>query len=182
MKKAIIFSFALAAAFLFLHTDLQAQKMPGLDASPHDIAYFKSDNQAVVKVLYGRPQKNGREIFGKLIPYDKVWRTGANETTEVKFYRDLKVGGESVKAGTYALYTIPGASTWSIILNSGLDTWGAYQHDTSKDVLTVEVPSGSTANTVEVFTIAFKEVENGCHMVLAWDDTQVEVPIEIGAN
>lgn len=77
-----------------------------------------------MKIVYGRPLKNGRTIFGGIIPYDKVWRTGANEATEITFYKDVVFGGQAVKAGTYSLFTIPGKKEWTFILNKDLDIWG----------------------------------------------------------
>jgi hypothetical protein len=182
MKKLMQLSSLFLALLLMTGIEAYAQKMPGLDKSPHDIAYFRVDQQAAIKVLYGRPQKSGRDIFGKLVPYGKIWRTGANESTEVTFYQDVVFGGETVEAGTYSLFSIPGEETWTIILNSGLDAWGAYQYDAAKDVARTEVEAQATDGTVEAFTITFQEVEGGAHMIIAWDNTKVEVPIEISGS
>lgn len=156
-----------------------AQEFPKLDSSPMDAAIFKeSRNTApIVKVIYSRPQKKGRDVFGGLVSYGQMWRTGANETTEIKFYRDVKFGGKDVKAGTYSLYTIPNESNWTLVLNTKLDTWGAYQYDKGKDVARIEVNTQKTPATVEAFAIAFKKVDGGAHMLMGWDNTMVEVPI-----
>jgi len=153
-------------------------KYSGLDKSPHDITYLKTDRNSppLVKVLYGRPQKKGRVIFGVTEPYGKVWRTGANEATEITFYKDAKFSGKSVKAGTYVLHSIPGEKEWVIILNSNLNVWGAYQHDVAADVLRVTVPVSSDEKSLEAFTIAFKKGAKMA-MVLAWDTTRVEIPL-----
>ena len=107
--------FALLFLALF-STVSNSQNFGGLDKSPMDMAYFpdnfahdrKEGEKAVVRVTYSRPQKGGREIFGKLVPYGKVWRTGANEAIEIKFYQDVEIAGKKVKTGTYSLFTIPG--------------------------------------------------------------------------
>ncbi len=169
------------AMALFFTNDLSAQKFSGLDKSPADIVYLRTSRSAppIAKVVYSRPQKKGRDIFGGLVAYDKVWRTGANEATEVTFYQDVKVGDANVKAGTYSLFSIPGKSQWTIILNSGLHQWGAYQHDASKDVAKITVDAGSDSDSLEAFSIAFKRAGDGAEMVLGWDTTRVAIPISM---
>ncbi len=164
-----------------------AQDFNGLDKSPMDMAYFpdnfahdrKAGEKAIARVIYSRPSKNGRDVFGKLIPYGKVWRAGANEATEVKFYQDVELAGKKVKAGTYSLFTIPGEKEWTLILNSDLDYWGAYSHNTKNDVVRVTAPATETNDVVENFTIQFdgKGEKNGS-MKLAWDKTVVDLPIK----
>ncbi|HPI80519.1 MAG TPA: DUF2911 domain-containing protein, partial [Cyclobacteriaceae bacterium] len=139
MKNLRLITLVTALAALTVDFSI-AQKLPQLDASPADIAIFRPDGQGsapVAKVVYGRPQKKGRTILGGLEKYGKVWRTGANETTEIKLYKDVTVGDKMVKAGTYSLYTIPDKDKWVIIFNSKLDTWGAFEYDESKDVARV---------------------------------------------
>ena len=156
-----------------------AQEFPKLDSSPMDAAIFRESRGAdpIVKVVYSRPQKKGREVFGGLVSYGQMWRTGANEATEVRFYRDVKFGGKDVKAGTYTLYAIPNESKWTLVLNSKTDTWGAYQYDESKDVARTEVDTQKAPSTIEAFAIAYKKVDGGVHMLMGWDDTMVAVPI-----
>ena len=138
--------------------------------SPHETVEGKD-----VKVTYGRPYKKGRVIFGDLEKYGKVWRTGADEATEITFTKDAQVAGKPVKAGTYTLFTIPGEKEWTIILNSQLKQWGAYSYDKykDKDVLQVKVPAKKTDKVIEQHTIRF----NDAGMIIEWDQTQVEVPI-----
>ena len=107
----------------------------------------------------------------------KVWRTGANEAPEITFYKDVKVAGGAVKAGTYSLFTIPGDGEWTVILNSKLNQWGAYSYDESADVARVKVATSNDGSSLEEFSIAFKEVEGGAHMVMGWDTLRVAVPI-----
>ena len=171
---------------------LNAQHFFELDKSPMDMVYYPNDyahdrrfapqkigkDTAMIRVIYSRPAKNGRELFGKLIPYGKVWRTGANEATEIKFYRDLRFGGMDVKAGTYALFTIPETNEWTIILNSSLDHWGAYSYKPEQDVLRIKVPVMTATKTQENFSIVFEKVDDkNAAMYLGWDSFLVKIPI-----
>ncbi len=167
---------------------VKAQSFRGLDKSPMDMAYYpdnfahdrKPEQKAIVRVTYSRPEMKGREIFGKLVPYGKVWRTGANEATEIKFYQNVELAGKKVKAGTYSLFTIPAEKEWTIILNSDLDYWGAYSYKEANDVVRVTAPSTETKSTVENFTIQFENKgEKQGVMKLAWAKTVVEVPFKL---
>ena len=125
-----------------LCTGLCAQeiKFPGIDVSPADITLRTGDG-VIAKVVYGRPQMKGRIVFGGIVPYDKVWRTGANEATEITFFQDVILGDVKVSAGTYTLFTIPGQESWELLLNSDLNQWGAYRADMDH---TVARTSGSS--------------------------------------
>jgi hypothetical protein len=158
-----------------------AQKFPDLDVSPADISIFRPDGRGttpVAKVIYGRPQKKGRIMIGGTEPFGKVWRTGANETTEIKFYRDVTFGDKQVKAGTYSLYTIPNKDQWTIILNSKLDTWGAFEYDASKDVIRTVVPVSPMDKEQEAFSIIFDGKQGTGDMDLGWEKWLVKVPIK----
>ena len=109
--------------------------------------------------------------------FGKVWRTEENESTEIKFFQDVKLGKEKIKAGTYSLFTIPQKDSWTIIINKQTDKWGAYTYDQSKDVARVVVPVKTVPDVIEAFTITFADKEGGANMVLGWDQTVVEVPI-----
>ena len=181
--RSTILSFVLVFAFASIAT---AQKFRALDKSPMDVAYLPDNfahdredgDQAIVRVHYGQPQKKDRIVFGGLIPLNKVWRTGANESSEIKFYKDITVAGESLKAGTYSLFTIPGEKEWTIIFNSEVDYWGAYGYKEANDVLRVKVSSSSLEEVVEAFSIRLEDMGDGkAVMRMAWDKTLVEVPI-----
>lgn len=150
-----------------------------LDQSPTDITLLRLEKDApvTIKVIYGRPQKKGRAIFGTLVPYGQVWRTGANEATEITFYKDTNFGGNKVKAGTYVLHSIPGETEWTIILNKNLNVWGAYSYDQTADVLRFTVKPTTDIEELEAFSIAF---DNGANkaMVLGWDKTRVSIPLK----
>jgi len=177
MKRSLLL---IVIMFIASLTSINAQKFSGLQKSPTDISYAKADRKAKpeIKVIYSRPQKNGRDIFGSLVKYDKVWRTGADEATEIKLFKDVTMGDKAIKAGTYSLFTIPGKKEWTIIINSDLDSWGAYTYDKSKDIARIKVPVTS-GDTLEAFSIAFKKVDKGYHLVMGWDTARVEVPFHL---
>lgn len=188
MKQLLIFSFVLAGVWLTSTPAAEAQDFRALDQSPLDIAYFpdhfahdrKPGDEAVARVTYSRPQANGREVFGGLVPYGEVWRTGANEAPEIKFYRDVTIGGQSLPAGTYSLFTIPGEDEWTVIFNEALDYWGAYRYDEGKDVLRATAPTETLDKPEEAFVIQFAAGEgNTAVMHLAWGDTVASLDIAL---
>ncbi|MFP4227662.1 MAG: DUF2911 domain-containing protein [Salinivenus sp.] len=134
-----------------------------------------------VRITYGRPQVNDRTIFGELVPYDEVWRTGANEATTISFSDDVRVEGEPIEAGTYSLYTIPGQDTWTIIFNDVANQWGT-QYEESEDVLRVEVTPES-APFHEMMTFRFGNVtDTRGTAALLWDEIRVPFEIEVAQN
>ncbi|MGX1024332.1 DUF2911 domain-containing protein [Psychroflexus sp. MBR-150] len=174
MKTKILSLFIVALCF----NSLQAQNFPKVDISPMDAVIVRTDDgQSFMRIIYSRPQKKGREIFGGLVPYGEVWRTGANEATEITFYEKVTFGGKPIDAGTYSLFTIPNKDKWTVILNKELNQWGAYQYDSSKDVTRIEVKPKSTVANVETFSITSKKVDKGYHLLLGWDDTYIEIPV-----
>ncbi len=129
-----------------------------------------------ISVSYSRPNVKGRKIFGALEPYDKVWRTGANSATVVKFTDDIKVEGKDLPAGEYALFTIPGKTEWTIIFNKGVKEWGAYTYSEANDVLRVKVKPIALKEKVETFTIQFANVyDTSAQLQLSWENTLVNV-------
>jgi len=154
-------------------------KFSKMDASPMDLALYRDNNDAAIaRVIYSRPQKRNREIFGKLIPYGEVWRTGANEATELTLYQDMKVADVTIKAGTYTLYTIPGEKEWTVILNSKTNTWGSYEYTDKEDKVRINVPVRKAPNTIESLSMAFQESNKGADLLIGWDDSYVKVPFE----
>lgn len=133
-----------------------------------------------IKIVYGQPYKRDRQIFGDLVPYDEVWRTGANEATELTTTGNIMFGNEKLEAGTYALFTIPRENEpWTIILNEELGQWGAFDYNKSFDVMRIEVPSEEKENVTEAFTIQFSEVMgDSTSIVMEWDQTIVNIPLE----
>ncbi|MBB5437183.1 hypothetical protein HDC92_000851 [Pedobacter sp. AK017] len=164
----------------------QEPKFAPVDASPADIVYYslnaakvKDGSTPLIKLIYSRPSKKGREIFGVLEQFDKVWRVGANECTEIRFYTRASIGGKSIKAGTYSLFAIPARDKWTLIINRQTDRWGAFSYNQDQDVVRVEVPVKTLDKPVEVLSVTFTAQPQGANMVLAWDRTQVELPIAI---
>lgn len=134
-----------------------------------------------VSVDYSRPNVRGREIFGGLVPFDKVWRTGANAATRIKFSDAVKLGGKDVAAGEYAFFTIPGKDEWTVILSKNVKTWGAYDYKQDTDALRVMVKPSTLPAPVESFTIAFDDLKSdGATIVLKWN--KIRVPVELTTN
>ncbi|AXT63292.1 DUF2911 domain-containing protein [Aquimarina sp. AD10] len=141
-------------------------------------------NDATFTIFYNRPYKKGREIFGKLIPFGEIWRTGANEATTFTTNKDIMVDGTILKAGTYTLWTIPNLKSWKVIFNSKTYNWGVNMDGTVKrddqfDVLTIEVPTQPLLNEIEQFSIYFENANDFTILYLAWDRTAVAVPIKV---
>jgi len=184
MKNLITLVFLVAITF-----SVTAQTFPKTDKSPMDVAYFpenatkrswakEKSGEPAIRVIYSRPQKNDRNIFGGLLKYGEVWRLGANESTEIMLWKDAKVGGNNVKAGRYAVYAIPQEDSWEIHLSSDNDRWGPYAYKPEESLVTkFSVPTVKTSETIEAFSIVFEEVDGGAHMIMGWDDTMVRVPI-----
>lgn len=143
--------------------------------SPSATAYHEKDGLEV-KVDYCRPYKKGRLIFGGLVPYNQVWRTGANEATLIKFNKNVKIGKAVVKAGTYSLWTIPNPAQWTFILNKEVGQWGT-EYDSSQDLVRFEVPIVKLDNALEMLIIDFNDLETGMELLIKWDDTVAKVPI-----
>lgn len=151
---------------------------PQVRSSPIVIANLKTTENNYVKCTYGQPLKKGREIFGNLVPYGKLWRTGANEATEITFTSNIQIGSTQLPAGTYTLFSIPNKDKWTIILNSELGLWGDFDYDATKNVLIYEAPVSTNSDIYEGFTIQFEDVSNGFNLLLLWDTVKVTVPIQ----
>jgi hypothetical protein len=134
-----------------------------------------------IKVAYGQPSKRGRVIFGDLEPYGEVWRTGANQATEITFTKNVLFANKPVKAGTYTLFSIPDKNHWTLILNGQLGQWGAFEYEKHKvkDIAKVSVPVKTLPEVVEKLTFTIKEKTSGADISIAWDQTVVVVPITI---
>lgn len=178
-----LFCFLLVFGVVLVVEPAAAQKFSGLDASPVDIAYLRTEGRGgdpIIRVTYGRPQKKGRTMLGDKIPYGEVWRMGANEATEIKLYRDVTFGDTKLPAGTYAMYAIPGKDNWVIVFNSKLDTWGAYSYDASRDVARITVPAVPAQKEIEAFSMALEgDNAKGTGMLyIGWEDVVVKVPLK----
>ena len=178
MKKSTFITSLSFVFLMLLSLNVSAQDYSPLDKSPMDAASYPSsykESNKLIKVVYSRPQLKGREL-SKLAPNGKVWRTGANEAAEITLYADMKMGDQSVKAGTYSLFTIPGDKEWTIILSSDTNVWGAYSYKEANDVAKIAVPATSVEEPLEAFSIVFEEAKGGVHMHLGWGTARVAVP------
>ena len=162
-------------------------KYPVPDKSPMDMCYYPSNypilkiqnktaEPPVCRIVYSRPYKNGRTVYGELVEFGKIWRLGANEATEIELFRDAKIGNSKLKKGRYSMYAIPLKEKWTIIINKDTDTWGAFQYDEKKDVLRLDVKPQTVSSPAEAFTMYFDKVNNMVNLVIAWDNVQTYVP------
>jgi hypothetical protein len=163
-------------------------KFPPLDKSPMDMSYYpngypvlkiqdKITEPLIARVIYSRPQKNGRNIFGELVEYGKVWRMGANEATEIEFFKTVRINDKKVKKGRYTLYCIPYADKWTVIINKETDTWGSFKYDEKKDLLRIDVPVQKQAEVLDAAVMVFEKTPTGANLLISWDEVRVSLPI-----
>ena len=134
-----------------------------------------------ISLEYSRPSAKGRAIFGELVPYDKIWRTGANASTKITFLESAQIGGKPIQPGTYALYTIPGKEMWTIIIHSNtkLRSIAGDAYNPADDVFRFDIKPQSIINYVETFTLQFTDLQtNALNLQLVWENTLVNIPIE----
>ena len=157
---------------------LTAQKFKSLDKSPMDVAAFPNSykiSDKIVKVIYSRPQLNGRDLM-KLAPPEKIWRTGANEAAEITFYKDVIFGGKALKAGTYSLFTIPSYDgDWTVIINKARNVWGSYYYKQDQDIVRISGKTSKTEKNIEAFSMMF---DKDMTLKMGWGKTVVSVSIE----
>jgi len=181
MKRFVIFCGAILAVIMVLWWTVQYfRKKEAKSFSPEEIVTFKPEKLNIT-VFYNRPYKKGREIFGGLVPFEQVWRTGANEATTFETNQDLNFEGKTLRKGKYTLWTIPRKDTWTIIFNTehgqwGINSDGLANRDPQRDAVSVDVPALQQDRELEQFTIAFERVDEDAEMVLMWDKTLVPVP------
>ena len=133
-----------------------------------------------IEIVYSRPGVKNRTIFGGIVPYDQVWRTGANQATKVTFSTPVKLEGNDIPAGTYALFTIPGEKEWTIIINKGATQWGAFQYNEKDDVARFKVTPVTLVETIETFTIEFNHIRDESAVLnLVWEKTVVPIHLAV---
>ncbi|HEV8284033.1 MAG TPA: DUF2911 domain-containing protein [Chitinophagaceae bacterium] len=158
-----------------------------IDISPMDMSYFPVDyskrkmaheltTPPVMRVIYSRPHKQGRVIFGNLLKYGEPWRLGANEATEIEFFQSVTIQNKKINPGRYVIYCIPYENKWTVILNNDIYTWGL-KIDASKDLVRFDIPIKKVSANFEYFTMVFQPISNGAELVMAWDDTEARLPI-----
>ena len=172
---------------LVVTTCMAQQKPTEIDKSPLDVCYYppnypilkmsgKTTAQPIARVLYSRPQKKGRTIFGNEVKYNEVWRIGANESTEIEFFRNVTLGNKKVLKGRYTLYCIPNEDKWTFILNKDMFTWGSFNYRSEYDVVRIDAMVQKTSEEVEALTMYFEN--NGSNrLVVMWDSAMATLPI-----
>lgn len=186
MKKL----FAVFVLFISMSASAQMNpsQLPPLDKSPMDMSYYPSNypilkiqdkvtEPLVMRIVYSRPQLNGRRVFGELQEYGNVWRLGANEATEIEFFKDVKIDGRKIKKGRYTVYAVPYPDKWTFIINKETDIWGSFKYVQSKDIFRIDLPVIKNPVT-EAMTIVFDKTTKGADMDMFWDDVKVTLPIE----
>lgn len=177
MKKLAL-SILVAAGLIFTSTQAEAQlKLPQASSTQFILQDLGIEQ---ISVVYQRPSARGRVIFGDLVPYNEIWRTGANNATNITFQSEVMIEGQKLEAGTYALFTIPGEDEWTIIFNNNAKQWGAYTYDKADDVLRVKVKPKALETPVETFTIEFDDIhEQSLDLSLSWEKTKVSFNIAV---
>jgi hypothetical protein len=160
-----------------------------IDLSPIDISYYPTDypiqkmtgnkkTSPVARVIYGRPHKQGRKIFGNLLPYGEAWRLGANEATEIEFFQPVSIQGKKVAKGRYILYSILYEDRWTIIFNNNLFSWGL-KPDAAQNLSQFDIPVEQSGHSIEYFTMVFeKAADDTTNLLMTWDDVIVRLPIK----
>jgi hypothetical protein len=180
MKKMVFLLGFILAGHL-----LMAQPKPtDLDKSPLDISYYppnypilrmkgQANGDPIARLIYSRPQKKDREIFGKEVKYNEVWRLGANEATELELFKNMTIGGKNIPKGRYTLYCIPTETKWTIIVNKENYTWGSFSYKSDKDVARIDAPVQKNNEITEALTMYFEKNS----LVILWDYVKVAVPV-----
>ncbi|MCU1285788.1 MAG: hypothetical protein JWO13_2138 [Acidobacteriales bacterium] len=170
-KAFIVVSTVIASALLMMAYAQDAKSRPSPAAT-----IIATLNGKTISIAYSQPSMRGRKIMGELVPYDKVWRTGANDATTLKTETDLNIGGTNVPAGTYTLYSLPSAGTWKLIINKQTGQWGTEYHP-EQDLARVDMKKESLSSPVETFVINFEPKTNPKAIVMQWENTKLSVPI-----
>ena len=188
MKKVLILLFVLGACITGYS---QESKWPKVDVSAMDAEYYPANvawrnylgpdernKTPKIKVVYSRPKKKDRDIFGALVPYGKEWRLGANEATEITFYQSVDIGGATVSPGTYTMSAMVNEDNWIVNFSSQRGIWGSDNRDASKTVASIKVNTTTAKDAAEALSMSFREIdEQKAHMTIQWDMTRVEIPI-----
>ena len=187
--------FSLVCAFSFFCVQAQKssdqdKKPSDLDNSPMDMSYWpinypllkmrgQAKSMPVARIIYGRPIKNGRVIFGNLQKYGELWRLGANESTEIEFFSNVKIGGRQINKGRYTMYCIPYENKWTLIINGNNYTWGHFKYDSKKDIVRKDVDLDRSTETIEALYMYFDETRTGANLIILWDDLKASLPITL---
>jgi hypothetical protein len=166
----------------------EKERLYDLDKSPMDMIYYPEDfpvlkmsgkvtGLPVARVIYSRPSKDGRTIFGNVVKYGTYWRLGANEGTEIEFFTDVIINGRRVKKGRYIIYCIPYEKKWTIRLNDDLYAWGLRIHS-NRDVYSFDIPVEKLNQSIEILTMKFMQSATGAELVMGWDSAKASLPFK----
>ena len=147
--------------------------------APSPLQTIKQDvGLGSIEIIYSRPGAKGRQVFGDLVPYGQLWRTGANEATRINFSEPVEIGGKRIDSGSYVLYCIPNVDVWEIILNKGLQNWGIEGYSENKDVVRIKIIPLKNKISVENFTIQLNEIKpESCSIELLWEKKIIRIPV-----
>jgi Protein of unknown function (DUF2911) len=173
MRKQIVFLTSLFLTFTLLAACQDKSKKP----SPPAQAQCKLSDGKTITVNYSSPRAKGRKIFGDLVPYGQVWRTGANEATTFVTDANLSVGGKDVSAGSYTIFTVPNPDNWTLIINKKNGEWGIPYKYEADELARVDMKVSKTPSPVENFTISLDQKGNSCTLNISWENTQASVDI-----
>jgi hypothetical protein len=159
-----------------------------VDVSPIDISYFPSDyplqkmngettTPPVARVIYSRPHRQERQIFGNIVKWGEPWRLGANEATEIQLFQPITIQNKRMEKGQYTLYAIPHEDKWTIVFNTNLYTWGL-KFNPSNDVARFDIPAVKKAQEIEYFSMVFEKTATGADLVMAWEDREARLPLQ----
>lgn len=171
--KNVIMTAAIAISAVGTHAQVNMPQPSPVQTVTQDFAMSK------IQLSYSRPAAKDRKVFGDLVPYGKMWRTGANAATTIRFNEPVEILGKKVDTGTYAIYTIPGADNWEVILNKGITNWGTGGYSEAADVIRVKTPTVKLKNELENFTMQFDNIQpESIELHIGWDNTGIVVPIK----
>jgi hypothetical protein len=187
MKKNILL---LIGTLSISFATLAQSSLPAVDKSPLDVCYYpvrypnlkvqdKITDPLTARIIYSRPKKEGRAVFGGLVEYGKLWRLGANEATEIEFYRPVMIGGKKIAKGRYTLYAIVNEKSWTFIINKETDIWGTFKYNPAKDIVRVDSPVQTLKEPVESLTMTFEKENSIINLIVAWENTKVALPISL---
>ncbi len=179
MKKLFFVFFALMTSKTLL-ANVDSTVIPQVRFSPTMISNLSTATNKYVKVTYGQPFKKNRTVFGGIVPYGQLWRTGANEATEITINQEFSLNKVNLEKGTYTLFTIPNRDSWEIIINKKVGQWGTFSYDSTQNVVRFNSKVLKNENIYEGFTIELLEqTENIIQLKMMWDDVLVQFPIQI---
>jgi hypothetical protein len=159
-----------------------------VDVSPMDVIYFPANYPVqkmngeitmspMARVIYSRPHRQGRQIFGNIVKWGEPWRLGANEATEIELFQPVTIQNKRVEKGRYILYAVPHEDHWTIVFNSNLYTWGL-KFNLAQNVAMFDVPVANKELNIEYFTMVFEKKDTGADLVMAWENKEARLPLQ----